>query len=308
MSLHVIVGAGPVGSSTASLLASRGEQVRLISRDGAGPDHPRVERVAADAAQPKRLRELSEEATAIYNCANPDLRRWPIEWPPLMGALLHAAESSGAVLANAGSLYVYGPVNGPITEETPMRPSSTKGAIRARLWHDALEAHRAGRIRTTEVRASDYVGPGHNSLLNQQVVPKVVAGEPVVLPADLDAPHSWTYIGDTARMLVAAATDERAWGRPWLVPTPPPASLRDVASRVADFADAPAPKLSTMSRLRLWFAGLFDRQARELREVAYQFERPFVVDSSAATSTFGIQPTPLDDALRETVRTTANGG
>ncbi|HEX5542241.1 MAG TPA: NAD-dependent epimerase/dehydratase family protein [Micromonospora sp.] len=304
MSLHVIVGGGPVGSSTASLLASRGEQVRVISRDGAGPDHPRVERIAADAAKPMRLRELTEQATAIYNCASPDVHRWAAEWPPLMGSLMHAAERSGAVLASVGSLYTYGPMDGEITEETPMRPTSVKGSIRARLWHDALEAHRAGRIRTTEVRASDYVGPGANSLLNREVVPKVVAGEPVVLPVDLDAPHSWTYIGDTARVLVAAASEERAWGRPWLVPTPPPASLRDVANRVAAFTGAPAPKLASMSRLKRWFTELFNRQAREFREVAYQFQRPFVVDASATTKTFGIQPTPLDDALRETAEAT----
>jgi len=37
MSLHVIVGAGPVGSATATLLATRGETVRLVTRSGSGP-------------------------------------------------------------------------------------------------------------------------------------------------------------------------------------------------------------------------------------------------------------------------------
>ena len=34
---HVVVGAGPVGLSTAELLAERGEEVVLVSRSGAGP-------------------------------------------------------------------------------------------------------------------------------------------------------------------------------------------------------------------------------------------------------------------------------
>ena len=50
MSLHVIVGAGPVGAATARVLAERGEQVRIVSRRGVGPEHPAIERVAADAA------------------------------------------------------------------------------------------------------------------------------------------------------------------------------------------------------------------------------------------------------------------
>ena len=43
MSKHVIVGAGAVGSATASVLAERGDQVSVISRRGTGPEHPAIE-------------------------------------------------------------------------------------------------------------------------------------------------------------------------------------------------------------------------------------------------------------------------
>lgn len=301
MSLHVIVGAGPVGSTVARLLAARGEQVRIVTRSGAGPDGPGVERVTADASQALTMRDLTEGATAIYNCANVAFHRWPADWAPLSRALLHAAESSGAVLAMTSDLHVYGPVNGRMTESTPMRPTSTKGAVRARTWRDALEAHRTGRIRATEVRSSDHVGAGVDSLLTQVVVPKVLAGERVVAPANFEVPHSWTYVGDVARTLVTVATEERAWGRPWHVPSPPPASIREVANRVAELAGAPSPQLSSVSPIRMWFGSLLNPIVRAQRETAYQFRQPFVIDSSATTNTFGIQPTPLDDALRETI-------
>jgi hypothetical protein len=41
--------------------------------------------------------------------------------------------------------------------------------------------------------------------------------------------------------------------------------------------------------------------ARAARETQYQFRKPFVLDSTAATEAFGISPTPLDDALHETI-------
>ena len=75
MSLHVIVGAGPVGSSVARLLAERGEQVRIITRSGSGPESPAIERVSADATQADRLSELAAGAVALYNCANPQYHR-----------------------------------------------------------------------------------------------------------------------------------------------------------------------------------------------------------------------------------------
>jgi nucleoside-diphosphate-sugar epimerase len=301
MALHVIVGAGPVGTATARLLADRGERVRLVTRRGSGPEHPAVERIAADATDADRLAAATTGAAALYNCANPAYHRWSTDWPPLAAALLAAAERSGAVLATVGNLYGYGPVDAPMTEATPLRPSSVKGQVRVRMWADALAAHEAGRARITEVRGSDYLGAGAQSLVSMLVLPRVMAGRRALVPADLDAPHSWTYVGDVARTLVAAATDERGWGRAWHVPTTPAVPIRELAVRAATLAGAPAPKLARMPGPVLWLGGLFDPTAREMREVAYQFDRPFVLDSTAATATFGIDPTPFDDVLVETV-------
>ncbi|MGB2568263.1 NAD-dependent epimerase/dehydratase family protein [Micromonospora citrea] len=300
MSLHVIVGAGPVGTATARLLAGRGEQVRVVTRRGTGPEHPAVERVAADAADPGRLTALTEGATALYNCANPAYHRWPTDWPPLAGSLLTAAERTGAVLATVGNLYGYGPVDGPMTEATPLASTGTKGQVRTRMWADALAAHRAGRARITEVRGSDYLGAGGTSLA-MMVLPRVLAGRRVFLPVNWDAPHTWTYIDDVARTLVTAAGDERAWGRAWHVPSAPAVSMRDLATRAAALVGAPAPKLTRMPYPVLWLGGLVDPMARELRETAYQFDRPFLMDSTAATTTLGVAPTPLDRAVEEIV-------
>jgi nucleoside-diphosphate-sugar epimerase len=302
MALHTIVGAGPVGSATASLLAERGDQVRVVTRSGTGPKHPAIELVAANAADGAVLGRLAHDAVALYNCANPPYNRWPIEWPPLAAALLSAAESSGAVLVTANNVYGYGPVDVPMTEDLPFDPPTVKGRVRARMWHDALAAHNAGRVRATEARASDYIGPGAASILTLIALPKVLAGKRAIVPADPDAPHSWSYPVDVARTLVTLAGDERAWGRPWNVPTDRPASIRDITTRAAALTGAPAPRLSRMPEPVLWLGGLFDPIAREVREMRYQFERPFVLDSSRTTATFGIDPTPLDEVLRVTIK------
>ncbi|MEU4790256.1 NAD-dependent epimerase/dehydratase family protein [Micromonospora tulbaghiae] len=300
MALHVIVGAGPVGTATARLLAERGERVRVVTRRGTGPDHPAIERVAADAADADRLAALSAGADALYNCANPEYHTWQTDWPPLAAALLTAAERSGAVLATVGNLYGYGPVDAPMTEATPLVATGVKGRVRNRMWADALAAHRAGRARITEVRGSDYIGLGGKSL-PMMVLPKVLAGQRVFLPVAWGAPHTWTYVGDVARTLVAAATDARAWGRAWHVPSAPPMSMRALADRAAKRAGAPAPRLTRMPYPVLWLGGLADPFAREMRETAHQFAGPFVMDSTAASETFGIDGTPLDRVVDEMV-------
>lgn len=296
MSLHVIVGAGPVGTATAELLAERGEQVRVVTRSGSGPAHPAVERVAADATDADRLSELSTGAVALYNCASPLYHRWLTDWPPLAEALLTAAERSGAVLASASNLYGYGQVSGPITAETPLAATHPKLKLRADMWRAALARHEAGRIRTTEVRGSDYLEA--NSIFTAVLAKPLRAGRRGFAPAPLDVPHSWTSITDVATTLVTTATDERAWGRAWLVPTNAPLTIRALATRFTEVNGLPPAKLAEIPYPVLWTTGLASAMLRELRTTRYQFTHPFVVDSSATERTFGLVPTDLDTALK----------
>jgi len=298
MSLHVIVGSGEIGTATARELLDQGHRVRVVTRSGGGLEHPEVERVAADAADAERLSRLAEGAAALYNCANPPYHRWPQEWPPLATALLTAAERTGAGLVTMSNLYGYGPIDGPMTEDLPLAATTVKGRVRAQMWRDAYAAHAAGRIRATEARASDFIGAGARSLFNEMVAPGVLAGKVATAPVNFDAPHSVTFTGDVGRTMAVLGTDERAWGRAWHVPTAPATTMRDLANRLAALAGAPSPRLRRMPGFVLRLGGLFQPTAREFLEMRYQFERPFVLDSSAATATFGLKPTDLDDALR----------
>ncbi len=299
MAVHLIVGAGMVGTTTARQLAERGEQVRIVSRSGRGPTHAQVERITADATDADRLSELADGVTAIYNCLNPAYHRWLTDWPPMAAALLTAAERSGAPLVMAGSLYGYGEVTGPMTEQNPLAATHPKLKLRADIWRDALAAQRAGRIHAvTEVRGSDYLQA--QSIFSFALGKPLLAGRRAFLPTPLDVPHTWTSINDMAAMLVTAATDQRAWNRAWHVPSAAPLTIRQLATRFTRAVGAPAPKLATIPGPIFRAAGLLSPMLRELRTTAYQFARPFVMDSTAATTTFGLQHQPLDEALRET--------
>ena len=304
MGLHVIVGAGAVGSGTALALVEDGHQVRLVSRSGRGPLHPAIELVAAPAQDQTRLAELCRGAAVLYNCANPAYHRWTTDWPPIAASLLGAAERNGAALVTMGNLYGYGPVDRPMTEDMPLRPAGKKGGVRARMWADALAAHHAGRVRATEARASDFFGPGltDTSLLGERVVPRLLAGRAVRVIGDPDVPHSWTFVPDVARALSILGTDDRAWGRAWHVPTNAPLTQRELIGEASRAAGVAAPRVAPLPHAAIRAAGLVSPMIRELEETRYQFVRPFVLDSSDFTNTFGMVPTPMDQALRETIQ------
>jgi nucleoside-diphosphate-sugar epimerase len=272
----------------ARLLAAQGERVRVVTRSGRGPSLEGVELVAADASGD--MVELTKGATAVYNCANPAYHRWLTDWLPINDALLRAATANDAVLATMSNLYGYGPVDGSITEQTPLAATHPKLRVRARMWADAL----ASGARVTEARASDYVGYRVNSVLEEVVLKRTLKGQTAYVYGDPDAPRSWSNVDDTAATLVTIARDERAWGRAWHVPTDAPLSMR----ATAELAGGGKPvRLKTMPYAALWTLGLFSRTVKELRATYYQFARPFVLDSTLTQQTFGLKPTPLADSL-----------
>lgn len=302
MGTHLVVGAGPVGTETACRLARSGHDVIVLTRRGLGPSEPNIRMVAADAASLDALLGAAPRADAIYNCVNPPYHRWAQDWPPLATAFLSYAERTGAVLATCSNLYGYGPVNSPMTESLPLSTQGRKGRVRAKMWLDAQALHDAGRIRATEVRGSDYVYAGEQSLVgSSRVVPRILAGRPVSLIGSVDEPHSWTYPTDVARLLISVAVDERAWGKAWHVPTNPPRTQRQVMNDLADAAGVQHVRVSQLSPVITRILGVFNPAIRELEETAYQRDRSFVIDDTAARTTFGIDPTPWEEIMRAVI-------
>ena len=294
-SRHVVVGAGPIGSAVATELASSGEQVRLVTRSGAGPEHANIERVAADASDAARLSDLAVGAHALYNCANPRYSRWAQDWPPLAASLLSAAESSDAVLVTASNIYGYGPVSGRFHEDLPLVATFTNGRVRADMYRAALAAYNAGRIRMVEVRGADYFGPGSESHIGRPL-PALLAGKTVRVLGNPELPHSWTYTLDMAHALVTLGADERSYGRAWHAPSTQ-RSQHEALDDLARVLGVPQPKVEPYPHWVLSALGVVNPDLRPLKDVVYQVESPYTVDDHAIRSTFGLDPTEWDTAL-----------
>ena len=313
MTHHLVLGAGGVGRSTTAALLALGHTVTLASRSGrvtAPPwatEHPdAVEVVAADARDVPRLKALAAGATSIVNAVNPpSYMSWDTDWPPVAAATLAAAEATGAGLVIIGNLYGYGRVERPMVETDPMAPAGHKGALRADMWHEALARHRAGRVRVTELRSSDYFGPGttrRTSYLGDIVIDSLLAGRPPFLPVGRrDAAHSWTYVPDVGALAARIATSDDGWGRAWHVPTSPAKTFDEVAVDVARIAGVRQRRVFVLPRPLGTAAGVVVPFMREVRETRHQFERPFVLDSTLTQQAFAVGPTPWDEALEATI-------
>ncbi|MFM7872394.1 MAG: NAD-dependent epimerase/dehydratase family protein [Actinomycetota bacterium] len=299
---HLIVGAGPVGSTTAVLLADLGHRVTVLSRSGNGPTHPGIDLVSGDANDVDTLTRHLDGSGALVNAANPPYHRWPQEWPPLHRAMCTAAERTGALLVVMDNLYAFGAKAAmPMRDGSPLHPTGHKGAVRAEMAKSLLDAHAAGTLRAALVRASDFYGPGvRNSAFGDRVVPNVIAGKKVSMLGSLDVPHSVSYMPDVAATFVAIVTRPEAAGQTWLVPNAPAVTQKEMVEAFARAAGTQA-KVSALPRIAITIGGIAVPMLRELKETWYQFAEPFTTDSTRTEAELGIGATPIEDGADATV-------
>lgn len=298
--LNVVIGAGPLGRAVADELRSRGYVVRMISRTGRSDVPGGVEVVAADVTDPGS-RAAFDGASVVYHCAHPPYTEWVQRFPALQRGIIERAASCGARLVFGDNLYMYGPVQVPMTEELPYGATGPNGRVRADMASMVLAAHREGRIRATIGRASDFFGPHVlSSHVGERVFGAALRGKPSGMLGNPEMPHTFTYIKDFARGLVTLGERDEALGQAWHIPSGPTMRTREFVERVYREAGT-APVIRAAPRPIISLMALFNPMMRALKEQLYQFERPFVVDHSRFGKTFGDTSTPHDVAIRETL-------
>jgi nucleoside-diphosphate-sugar epimerase len=299
--LYVVTGAGPVGWTVAEQLAGQGHRVRILTRSGSGPDHPLIEKLSVDVSDPARLGEAFAGAKAVFHCIHGSFysaAAWQRELPRAEAAVLAAAGEAGAVVVFPESLYSYSQPDRVMAEDSPREAQGGKRGIRTAL----LKARAASTTNTVTVVAGDFFGPRvRNAHAGERMVPALLAGKRLLVIGSADQPHSFTYAPDLAAAMIRAARTPSLWNHVWHAPTSHALTQREIAAAFAKAGGAPAPKVGVAPAWLLRVAGLFSAETRELSEMLYQFERPFVMDSSASESSLGLHPTPLAEAAAATV-------
>lgn len=292
--LHVVLGAGQVGPQVAELLRERGHHVRIGRRTKAPARIAGIETVSLDVRDADAVAEIARGASVVYNCVNPLYTEWPAMIMPMARGITDGCRRAGAKLVALDNLYMYGDTSR-MNESSLIGPVSKKGALRAEAGKVLLDAG------ATIGRAADFFGPeAHLTLLGEHFWKRVLAGKSAQVFGDPDQVHAYSYAPDVASALVALGSRSKTEGV-WMLPVLPAESTRAVIGRFARALDRDI----AVGTVPTWFlrgAGVFAPMLRELAEMTYQWQQPYVVDDAKFRNAFGMTPTPWDDAVAATVR------
>ena len=295
-----ILGAGgPIGAELAKILAYSHQPFRLVSRNPKPITGGEV--FAADLSDQEQTIRAVAGSSVVHLLVGLkyDLRVWQELWPRIMTNAIEACKRARAKLIFFDNVYMYGKVNGAMTEETPYAPCSKKGEIRAEIARTLMNEVKAGNLSALIARSADFYGPdARNSVPDVLVFEPFAKKETASWLVNAGVPHSLTFTPDAARGVAMLAERESAWNQVWHLPTAPnPPSGREFIEMAAKEFGV-APKFRVLNRPVLRVAGWFKPLIGESYEMLYQSDSPYLFDSTKFAKEFGFAGTPYPEGIR----------
>lgn len=301
--MHTILGAGgSISNELARHIAVRNIAFRLVGRHPA-PLPGAAEIFSADLANLDQTVQAVAGSSVVHLAVGLkyDHEVWAALWPRIMDNTIEACKRAHARLIFFDNVYMYGRVNGAMTEETPFNPSSRKGETRAAIANCLINEWRAGNLSAMIARAADFYGPNaKNGMANVMVFDPIDKNQKPMCLVNDALPHSYTYVPDAASALLTLAESESAWNQTWHLPTTPNPPTGKAFLTSAAAAMGVPPKYRVLSKSMVRVVGWFNPMVGEVYEMLYQNDSPYLFDSSKYARAFGFAGTPYAEGIQAT--------
>lgn len=298
--MQTILGSGgTIGIPLAKELSKYTDQIRLVSRHPKKVNHS-DELFAADLSDPTMIDKTVQGSTVVYMTIGFPYRIkiWRKNWPALMNATIEACKKYNSKLVFFDNVYLYDrEFLDPMTEETPVRPSSKKGKIRAEIANMLMKEVQEGKLEGLIARAADFIAPT-NSILTEMVYKNLQKDKKADWFASLNKVHNFTFSEDAGRATALLGNTPDAFNQVWHLPS---IHQRLTGKEWIDlFASQMkiTPKYRTLSSGILGLLGIFIPILKEFREMIYQYDRNYFFDSSKFENRFGIHPVTAEEAVK----------
>ncbi|HZY36365.1 MAG TPA: NAD-dependent epimerase/dehydratase family protein [Mucilaginibacter sp.] len=304
--MHTILGAGgSVANALTRELLSNNQTIRLVSRKQPAITGKNLSWKKADLLNYAELQNAVKGSTVIYLTAGLvyDKNIWAAQWPVIMQNVINLAKETGARLIFFDNVYMYGLVNGPMTENTPYNPCSAKGEVRAKIATKLMDEAKAGNIKASIARAADFYGTDNrNSFFDVMVLDAYAKGKGAQWLGSATRLHNFSYIPDMGKAMYLLGQNPESDNQIWHMPTAHPLTGKQFID-LASAAYHTAPKFLAVNKATLWVFGLFNKTVMSTVEMYYQYNHDYIFDSSKFEKAFNVRPTSYEVGLKEMAET-----
>lgn len=303
--MQTILGVGgAIGSDLAKALKSYTDQIRLVSRNPQKVNDT-DEIFSANLLHQEEVAKAVEGSQIVYLTVGLEYKAkiWQEQWPKVMQNTIDACKKQNAKLVFFDNIYMYDPEYlGHMTENTPIKPVSKKGKVRAKLVEMIFSEVEAGNLTALIARSADFYGPGiNNSVLQETVLKNLQEGKRAQWLGRADKKHSYTYTPDAAKATAILGNTPDAYNQVWHLPTDSNVLTgKELIELIAKELNV-KPRYMTVSRFLLRLMSLFSPVMGEVAEMNYQYERDYVFDSSKFEKRFDFRPTTYGEGVKAVV-------
>jgi len=304
--MHTILGAGgPVANALTKQLINSNETIRLVSRRPVEFKNQNVSWRKADLLNYAEVAEAAKGSTIIYLCAGLVYNKkiWQQQWPVIMQNVINVAKENNARLIFFDNVYMYGLVNGPMTEDTPYNPCSVKGEVRAKIAMQLMNEAKAGNLNASIARAADFYGAeSKNSFVDMMVLDKYAKKQKAQWLGNANCKHNFTFVPDAGKAMAILGQHPESDNQIWHLPTPPAISGKEFINIAANVFNV-EPKYMAINKFLLSLAGLFNTNIRNSVEMYYQYNHDYIFDSSKFEKAFDFKLLSYEEGIKELSQT-----
>ncbi|HEY5641524.1 MAG TPA: NAD-dependent epimerase/dehydratase family protein [Woeseiaceae bacterium] len=301
----ILGGGGPIGLELARILPDYTERVRIVGRN---PEKviPENEVFVANLLDSGEVRDAVAGSDVAYLSVGLPYKAsvWEAQWPKVMRNTIEACRASGSKLVFFDNIYMYDREHlSPMDENTAVRPTTRKGAVRAMIADMLMEAVQKDQVDALIARCADFYGPGRqkHSVLTQTVFERLASGKSAQWLLSVDHVHSFTYTPDASLATAMLGNTDDAYGQVWHLPTTEkPPTGREWIEMIAEELEA-KPRVQVASNFMMSAVGLFSPTLREVKEMAYQYDRDYDFRSDKFNRRFDFTPTTYRQGIKAVV-------
>ena len=298
--MQTILGAGgSIGVELAKILPAYTDAIRLVSRTPQKIN-------AGDELFPASITNAAEVDKAVkgsevvyLTVGFPyRLKIWQERWPATMRNVIDSCKKHNARLVFFDNVYMYDrDYLQHMTEETPVRPTSKKGAIRQQIADMLMNEVKHGNLTALIARAADFTN-GRSSVLHQLVTDNLLKGKKANWLVNANKVHNFTFVSDAAKGTAILGNTPDAFNQVWHLPTD---ATKLTGRQWIELLAAELntkPRYSILSKAMLGLLGIFMPVLKEIKEMAYQYDRDYFFDSSKFNQRFSYIPVTAKNAAR----------